>query len=348
MTARSITLSALIAAGITFLACAVDEPTSPTAAQLGKGGTKGKTEALVVTNFTVEQFWPSDPIDRCPDALNPCNKLVFEYTGVLDSIVFHVAPNLEGKYLDPTIENSHVATGYWRTRATESLVPVSDGLVEAYWQGQWQPIYWETPMGPATRDTVELIPNLDLVEESDLAAEDHFVFGYSYIFGRECRLGGRLPYHDAVYTGWTSDKYAYVTLAVEAVTTPGKGKQPSTTQLEFTARTFKDADTSTTLHAYTEVLLTDPNGSKSMLYILSHGDVQTVFRTDPLTLSGCYEARVIGVDSYAGTAEFYDDRFYVWDRSKDPDGAAPLGVEFDAESGTITKTCAGGCGCPPQ
>jgi len=213
-------------------------------------------------------------------------------------------------------------------------------------------------MGPATRMPVELIPNLDLVEESDLAAEDHFVFGYSYIFGRECRLGGRLPYHDAVYTGWLSDKYAYVTLGVEAVTTPGKGKQPSTTQLEFTARTFKDPDThdrSTTLHAYSEVLLTDPNGSKSMLYILSHGiryddptDLhETVFRTDPLTLSGCYEARVIGVDSYEGTAEFYDDRFYVWDRSKDPDGRAPLGVEFDAESGTITDTYPGGCP-PPQ
>jgi hypothetical protein len=348
MTARSITLSTLIAAGITLLACTVDEPTSPTAAEFGKGGTKGKTEALVVTNFTVEQVEYTEGGDRCLDSSNPCNKLVFEYTGVLDSIVFQVAPNLEGKYLDPTIENSHLATGVWRTRATESLVPVSDGLVEAYWQGQWQPIYWETPMGPATRDTVELIPNLDLVEGSNLDAPDHFIFAYSYIFGRECRLGGRLPDHDAVYTGWTSDKYAYVTLGVEAVTTPGKGKQPSTTQLEFTARTFKDADTSTTLHAYTEVLLTAPDNSQSMLYILSHGDVQTVFRTDPLTLSGCYEARVIGVDSYEGTAEFYNDRFYVWDRSRDQDGAAPLGVEFDAESGTITDTYPGGCPHPPQ
>ena len=202
-------------------------------------------------------------------------------------------------------------------------------------------------MGPATRMPVELIPNLDLVEGSNLDAPDHFVFAYSYIFGRECRMG-RLPYHDAVYKGWHSDSNAYVTLAVEAVTTPGKGKRPSTTQLEFTARTFKDADTSTTLHAYTEVLLTAPDNSQSMLYILSHGDVQTVFRTDPLTLSGCYEARVIGVDSYEGTAEFYNDRFYVWDRSRDQDGAAPLGVEFDAESGTITYTYPGGCPHPPQ
>ena len=65
MTARSITLSALIAAGVTLLACAVDEPTSPTAAQFGKGGTKGKTEALVVTNFTVEEVAHSLGGDRC-------------------------------------------------------------------------------------------------------------------------------------------------------------------------------------------------------------------------------------------------------------------------------------------
>jgi hypothetical protein len=42
MTARSGLLVVGIAVGITFLACAVDEPTSPTDSQLAKGGNKGK------------------------------------------------------------------------------------------------------------------------------------------------------------------------------------------------------------------------------------------------------------------------------------------------------------------
>ena len=74
---------------------------------------------------------------------------------------------------------------------------------------------------------------------------------------------------------------------------------------------------------------------------------KTVFRSDALTETGCYEVRVIGVDCYGGTTtEFYGDRFYVWDRSNDAEGAAPLGVEFDAATGTITTTYPGGCPLP--
>lgn len=311
---------------------------------------------MVMTNFTVETVDHDLGGDRCRDLSNPCNKLVFEFTGTLDSMVFHVAPNFEGKYRDPTIENSHLATGYNRSRATGVLVPKSPGLVEAYWQGQWQPTYWETPMGPAIRQPVEWIPNLDLVEGSDLAAPDYFIFSYAYAFGTESRFGARLPKHDAVYTGWTSDKLAYVTVEVETVSTPGRGKKkPGTTRLQFTVQTFKHADThdrSTTLHAYSDLLFTDPMDNRSLLYPISHGmnvsdptDLhQSVYRSEPLTVSGCYDVRVIGVDSYGGPTEvFYGDRFYVWDRSKDEEGAAPLGVVFDITTGEITTTHSGGC-----
>ena len=318
----------------------------------------GQGQDFLVTSFRIEQISDTaEATGRCPDPANPCNKLTLEFTGALDSIVFYVAPKYEDLYRNADIVNSHLASGYNRSRATDVIGPVSHGLVVAYWQGQWRPKFWVTPMGPAYWDSVETIPNLDLVRASDLAAPDHFRFSYAYAAGTRSYMGAGLPDHDVVYTGWEADNFAYAKIEVrDPVTTPGRGKKkPGRTELRIAVQTFKDSviqDRSTTLHAYSALLFTEPTGVRSFLHMQSHGIDQNdpdglherVFRTEALTVSGCHEARIIGVDSYPGTAEFYDDRFYVWDRSKDAVGTTPVGIYLDAAAGVVDSTTVGGCG----
>jgi hypothetical protein len=296
-------------------------------------GTKPPTGEFVVTGFEVSEVPRSQAPDVCPDPANPCNKLTLTYDGRLDSLRFKVGREWEGLYFDPTLENGFRVVAAWLRFATGIIVPADPNIVEAYWQGQWRPsVNWECwdaanncdPYGP-----VEYVID---------RGPDQFVFSFSYWSGNTFRTGirPRETVARATYRGSEPDQPAYVVIDdVELV--PGKNKK-SPAKLRFETQAFSHPslhDGTTTLFAYTSVMVTKPDGQRSMVARTSVG---TEHPTEPDIFksgyemtnlaTGCYTIRIVGVVTTTGWDGHNSDRFAAWD------SAVPvaIGVDYDGES----------------
>lgn len=296
-------------------------------------------EPFVVTDFQVLQVDHDLSPERCPLPTTPCNQLLLHFTGDADAVTFTVAHNT-GLYNDATVENAKWAAFYHYRGSFEWLIPVGDSVV-GYWQGQRRSEYWETLEGPPVPGDDEFIPDLGTRD-----APDRFVFRYTVMVNGNYITSEKglqyLPQNEAVYQGWTPTTFIYATFAEFEV---GRIKKNQPAPLNFEVRPFTHPtthDRSTTVHAVPTVLLTEPNGDRSILRFSSFGmdipDPSSLYFARyqlQLDAPGCYELRVVGVDSYGGPMSFYDDRLAVWDPTRDLDGAAPVLVSFNGTAVTV-------------
>jgi hypothetical protein len=303
---------------------------------------------FTVTDFTVQQVDRTETPDasvRCPDPAQPCNKLILEYTGEVDALSFQVGIDWEGLYDDVSVEGAFRAALPALSGATGTLYPTDPNTVITYWQGQWRPIVnWECvyPENECDEwgDTEFLI---------DRGPDDAYVFRIGFRVG-DRSYSGALPRKEnahAHFRGTTPPQAAYPVIDDAAVVvTRGSKKTPGATALIFETQAFSDSvvnDGSTTLVAYHNVLVTSPEGHRSIppgrSVGFGHSNEPEIWKETyyiPDVVEGCYSVRVIGVvtDTFEGHNE---DRFAAWDSSV----RYEMGLRVLGQSVSVVE---GGCG----
>jgi hypothetical protein len=311
-----------------------------------------------VLDFEILDFWvekldeaPDEAGNRCPDANNPCNKLVLTYKGSVDSFQFWSYPVIKDLYLDLTLDNGHMALGAARLFSPEPIpspVPhaTAPARLEIYWQGQWTPRLWDDDGMTFEYADEETIPDLD-----PLNAADDFTFMFSYVNEK----GGRMwanPFRRfgeagiARFQGGAPMGFVKVVTGDIWAEAPPPKKKPG--QLRMWIGAYEeDAEVGAdpALRTVLQVMLTDPDGNRTFLHsLIGNSDRGDLFATGDLSVGGCYEAQVMVADILPDRTAGFDDRLLVWDRDRDQEGTAPFGIVYDAEARSISEVLTGGCG----
>jgi len=336
--------------------------------ELAKGG-KGGSKEFSITGFRVDRVdgthgLTDDPdIDGelasrtgmpsnyfgCPEVGHPCNRLVMDFEGQIDSIAFRVGHNVRGLYFNDVIEGAHHAMAWLHGFMPMIPVDVESGQVTVYWQGQRRHDLCCPPS-----DEWDTMPNLDPLEDADSFV---FTYAYKWIQGKhtEVRFGGAAALRSfsggsAVYQGGATTLRAYPVLydfreMQRKMRGKGGGEQ---IWVRFKVKSFArdpGATEDTNISADHHVLVTRPDGSQYFAQLYSSGIdpndpiepdiVRDEFNTEYLSLDGCHQVDLIGVYGHASAyGSSYDGRNVVWDPEA---GADPgLAVYFDASTGEVT------------